>query len=1199
MTSPKLTGFSPSIIFAEDLVNAGPQLLETDCVLTAGTSGFGNSRLTISGLLPEDIISVRNEGTGLGQVGVSGTTITYSGIAIGTISGGNGSPLTIQFGLFAGTTSVEAVIRNLTYANLSNTPTLSRTLLFDITDAGGGRLNGAPMSFSQLTGAANPFSSFVVQWESAPTAVDLDGDGDLDLVVGERFGTLRVLQNDGAAGFTDLFYTPNPFTNIDFGTNSTPSFGDLDKDGDLDLVIGSLYDSVRSYLNNGAGGYVELVGAANPFASMGSGSAPSFGDLDQDGDRDVVFGAADGTLRSFRNNGNGTFTELTGAANPFNGVDVGRESAPTFVDIDGDVDMDAVVGAEDGTLHVFVNNGAGVFTELTGASNPFDGVDVGLLASPTFLDVNGDGALDAVVGAYDGTLRTFLGKPFLTFDVIVPADSNAPRLSGLAPTAIFSENLVNQTPQVLDVDVVFTDDDGNLNGGTLTLSGLLAQDRVSVLNQGVAAGQIGLSGASVTFGGVEIGTLAGGVGTTLTIVFNAAATQAAIDALIQNLTYANVSNTPVANRTLVLDVTDAQGQHLNAVPATFSALTGAEDPFGGIRSVLNYSVPSFVDLDGDGDMDAVVGGESGYLQSFANDGTGRFTELFGASNPLYSVIGNFHSSVAFGDLDGDQDMDAVVGDGLGSLRTFASDGAGGFSELAGAANPFDGLDVGFSSTPSLVDLDGDGDMDLVVGERYGTVRSFANNGTGLFAELTGAANPFNGIDFGLFNRPSFVDLDRDGDMDLVTGQENGTLRYFENDGSGRFFEQVQGNNPFIGIDVGDRSAPSFVDLDGDGDMDLVVGKDDGTLLSYENTTVAGATAVRIKVTVVNELDTFTGDSGDDSLVGTVDADVLLGLDGNDTLNGLGGADTLEGGAGDDWYTIDNAGDTVVEVSGGGVLDRILASVSYTLAAGDDIERLTTTNAAATTTINLTGNALAQTITGNAGSNQLNGGGGADTLNGGLGDDTLNGGLGNDTLLGGAGNDTYAVDTAGDRVFETTTTASAIDAGGIDTVKSAVTFSLDSSAGVRFVERLTLTGSASINGTGNALANLLTGNSGNNAMNGGLGNDTLLGGAGNDTFVFNSTPGAGNVDRIQDFNVADDMIRLDDSIYSGLAKGLVSASAFTANMTGQAGTASDRIIYETDTGRLYFDVDGVGGTARIHFATLAPGLAVTNSDFFVF
>jgi hypothetical protein len=162
-----------------------------------------------------------------------------------------------------------------------------------------------------------------------------------------------------------------------------------------------------------------------------------------------------------------------------------------------------------------------------------------------------------------------------------------PTLTGFAPSITFNENTVNATPQLLDTNVVFTDVEGDFNGGRLTLSGLLAEDRVSVRNQGSAAGQIGLSGANITFGGVTIGTLAGGSGATLTINFNASATSAAIDALIQNLTYANVSDTPTATRDLLLNITDAAGNDLGAsVSPIFTQRTGVANPFNGVVGLL-------------------------------------------------------------------------------------------------------------------------------------------------------------------------------------------------------------------------------------------------------------------------------------------------------------------------------------------------------------------------------------------------------------------------------------------------------------------------------------------------------------------------------------------------------------------------------------------------------------------------------------
>ena len=241
-----------------------------------------------------------------------------------------------------------------------------------------------------------------------------------------------------------------------------------------------------------------------------------------------------------------------------------------------------------------------------------------------------------------------------------------------------------------------------------------------------------------------------------------------------------------------------------------------------------------------------------------------------------------------------------------------------------------------------------------------------------------------------------------------------------------------------------------------------------------------------KSDTIKSFENITGSSLVDKLTGTADANVI---------NGGTGADTMIGGAGNDTYYVDNIGDKVYEtttisstVNAGGT-DTVRSSVNYKL--GNFVDKLTLTGTAA---INGTGNTLANSLTGNAAAN------------------VLNGGIGADTMLGGAGNDTYYIDNIGDKVFETTTTSSAVNAGGTDTVNSAISFSLTASIGVSFVERLTLTGTATINGTGNSLHNVLTGNSakntlsggsGNDVLNGGAGYDVLLGGAGNDTYYVDS------------------------------------------------------------------------------------------------
>ncbi|MFO1200867.1 MAG: tandem-95 repeat protein [Burkholderiaceae bacterium] len=311
----------------------------------------------------------------------------------------------------------------------------------------------------------------------------------------------------------------------------------------------------------------------------------------------------------------------------------------------------------------------------------------------------------------------------------------------------------------------------------------------------------------------------------------------------------------------------------------------------------------------------------------------------------------------------------------------------------------------------------------------------------------------------------------------------------------------------------------------------------------------GASASAILTLVVTSNGGIVGTSANDSLVGSAGNDWIEGLAGNDTLNGGAGADTLDGGAGNDTFVVDNAGDVLIEQLNDGT-DLANASVSYTLPAS--VENLTLTG----TALAGTGNDLANTITGNALAN---------TLTGGDGNDALNGGAGADTMAGGLGNDTYTVDNVGDVVVE-------LPGEGVDLVRSSVTYSLPAGE----VENLTLTGTAPIDGTGNALANSLVGNTGVNVLTGGEGDDTLNGGAGADTMV----GGQGNDSYVVD-NAADAIVEAAnegiDSVSASASYGLP-ANVENLTLTGTTaidGTGNDDA--NTIVGNAAANViDGAGG-----------------------
>ena len=425
--------------------------------------------------------------------------------------------------------------------------------------------------------------------------------------------------------------------------------------------------------------------------------------------------------------------------------------------------------------------------------------------------------------------------------------------------------------------------------------------------------------------------------------------------------------------------------------------------------------------------------------------------------------------------------------------------------------------------------------------------------------------------------------------------------------------------------------------------DLVIESADGGIDTVESS---------LTYTLGGDLENLTL-TGTSAINGTGNelANALTGNAGANRLDGGAGTDTLSGGAGNDVYVVD-ASDVVIEADGEGV-DTVESALSYTL--GAFVEKLVLTGTGA---IDGLGNGLANTLTGSAGDNVLDGGAGADTMVGGLGNDTycvenaadvtteaasagtdtvistitwklgtnlenltlvgsanidatgntaanvltgndgnnvLSGGTGADSMAGGLGDDTYVVDVATDVVTE------AVNAG-TDWVQSAVTWALGAN-----LENLSLTGTGAINGTGNTLDNVLTGNNGKNVLNGGAGNDTLDGGlgldtldggSGNDLIILSTTPATGNVDTIQNFSVTDDTIQLQRATFSalpGTEPGPLDAAAFWTGTS--AHDADDRIVFDSATGKLWYDVDGIGATAAVQIAVLVGVVGtLTAADF---
>lgn len=485
-----------------------------------------------------------------------------------------------------------------------------------------------------------------VWYNSAPALMDIDGDGDLELFVGEYYGTILYYRNTGSKT-APVWTAMGPLKDgggntIDVGYNSMPAFADINGDGLKDLLIGEYYGKVITYRNTGSktAPVWTLVGpltdAGGGTLSVGYNSAPAFVDIDGDGDLDLFVGEYYGTIQFYRNTGTqtvpvwtavGAVTDSTGT-----GVDPGYSSAPTFADINGDGDLDLFIGEYYGGIYYYENAGNGSSPSFKLVSKKYDSVGVDSTAAPTLADIDGDGDLDLFVGAADGKISWYRNGGTVESPIWVSAGF----LADATGTAIQVSG--SSVPAFADID-----GDGDLD-----------------LFIGESSGKV--------------------------------------------IYYQNTGSKTAPTWTLAGPVTDAGG---------------------GNAGVYYNAAPTFADLDGDGDLDLFIGDYYGTVVHYRNDGTGgspKWTNMGALKDAGGSTINvGYGNRPAFADLDGDGNLDLLIGDYYGKLSHYKNTGDAHSPALTLVTSSHESINVQYNASPALADIDGDGDPDLFVGNYYGYI----------------------------------------------------------------------------------------------------------------------------------------------------------------------------------------------------------------------------------------------------------------------------------------------------------------------------------------------------------------------------------------------------------------------------------------------------------------------------------------------
>jgi hypothetical protein len=541
-----------------------------------------------------------------------------------------------------------------------------------------------------------------------------------------------------------------------------------------------------------------------PFLGGFNKPNPQFVDWNEDGLTDLFVRDQDGRLQYFLNNGSADEPNFEFQTKAFQNLDVGQWF--TFFDYDHDDDIDLMASPQSPDVTLFENVSDSLILAVSQLLDDSSvAVHGGQIVIPTIADIDGDGWEDLFVGGVSGAVTYYRNLGLTDGLPVYHLETNS-----------FEDILIVWVPgrddrhgaNALEFYDIDDDEDLDLFWGDYYQPGLFFLENFGTSSDPDIPDSLMIDSypqnEPVSSAGFNVPRL---------IDLNS---DGAAELFVG--VQSGIYGTDFVDNFWYYDMT---------VEGDFGLVT--KNYFEQI-DLISGTIPTLADMDSDGDLDLFIGNEFDASNSGWKGDVYFFENIGSAVSPQFEMVDSSYfdegmgnnMAPAFGDLDGDGDFDALVGDYNGEISFFLNDGSPTEPNFS-YQGKFLEIDLAGRATPALGDVEGDGDLDLYVGDKNGSVHVWSNEGDPANYNFMKISDDlFPGEDLGLEIALELADFDNDGDLDLLIGNQSGEL-YLANP-SGSELHQLE-QLPHSGLNL----APTIGDMDSDGKMDLIVGSNEGGL----------------------------------------------------------------------------------------------------------------------------------------------------------------------------------------------------------------------------------------------------------------------------------------------------------------------------------------------------------------------------------